>query len=908
MPTQVIRQNGQLLETQLDTQQLSKLQGQPVGPATPAGAQDLGANPDQAKMVGTPAQQGAQQPVLEDQTKPQQTLQQAQRTQAPRAQATDAEEKAQGKAAQLQQLGSLQTRVQDLITAELKSKEQGGSLNTAQAELATAELQAQPEEKRVALETALQKVLASPKDPAVLAEATQAWVDAGLGTVKDFTPEKFVAVAKDTLGKSAATNVRDTVQVGNLPLAEQEAASLTEVFGDRWKSFTVPELQKEIESLRQAEFNRVQALRAELASAQPGSAQQKMLQQELTDLGQVGATGVETQVKQLKQQIDKADLVKVGDTSYRVGDLLADKKISQIVSDMLGDEELKEKVRKTNPDFVAWVEKNQQALAELAADVKKSQGVVRDVWDQKQALKTIGGGELSDKIMRELVPDWDKVTATVPNIDNVGFIARLRDLKEDPKMQQEMLDDLNEAANDPALLRKLKGLGAADFQAAWSAGNALADPLVAELTGLGGPFVVDDREQGLVAKMKNIADTIKQTGLPEGVYVDPSFKQLIKSGDIGADQIKMLASRPDPMGFYTSYKSYVGKHAAVQQAMQSADIDKVLDITFGRDIDVKALNDEYALLRKYAAVDPAMAQRLNEIKRLDANNSGSIDPNDAALLGKGLLTQLSGGYGENQQSLGGLLKSVSVGGGDPFRNLGGPMAGSKLDDRTTAQTIQQSGSLFDKLSKALGDGKITEAEIGDIAKEQGGLDKLFGGHFAKQLSGQTRQTYQQTLTRREGEKGYAEGTKAAMDLSKRYFGDTAVSSIGNRFSDPFYVFPPQDEQWVRQALQELDSVQNRQQHERGKTAVHELKVKLSTILDDNERNKKNVADRRRKEEEKLAAEAKAKMSQAIKATTASTKPTASNLGKALSNHPVSQGASAAAQNVGSVLTGKKKLW
>ena len=306
MAIQTQRVGGQLVETDnYNTKQLAKLAGTPVGPTTPAGVETVGGNPDQAKMAGTPAQK---QPVIQDATKPQETLQTAQRTQAPRQQVTAPEEQAAQKANQLMQLGSLHTRVEALIAKDLKLQA------PAQGQLSEQQVAALPAEVRAQAETLLNAVIANPQDQNALAAATQFWRENGLATVDNFTPEQFIATAQQSLGKQAAEQVRDTVQLANLELGENERAALEEVFGDTWQQFTVPQLAQAVEDMRQREFSRAQSLRAELASAT--GARREQLLTELNDLGQSGIAGTEAGVKEIAQQIDKADTVQIGGETY----------------------------------------------------------------------------------------------------------------------------------------------------------------------------------------------------------------------------------------------------------------------------------------------------------------------------------------------------------------------------------------------------------------------------------------------------------------------------------------------------------------------------------------------------------------------------------------------------------------
>jgi hypothetical protein len=298
MPVTTQRVNGQLVESQqVDTQALAKLSGQPVPPASPAGVAGIQGNPDQAKMAGTPNQKET---VLTKAVNPEDNLATVQRTAAPRQQASTSEETAATKAAQMQQMGSLHSRVETLIKNQLDLQQ------AAQAKLSEVQTGTVGVDKRTQLEAVLKEVMANPTDKATLAKASQLWIDGGLGTLADFSPDKFIATAQETLGDSAAKQVVDTVQLKGLALDAAEKASLDEAFGkDAWAEWTVPEMSQKLEDLRQQEFNRIQGLQSDLANAT--GAQRDILLQQLGDAGQVGVTGVEKSVKELQGQVESSD-------------------------------------------------------------------------------------------------------------------------------------------------------------------------------------------------------------------------------------------------------------------------------------------------------------------------------------------------------------------------------------------------------------------------------------------------------------------------------------------------------------------------------------------------------------------------------------------------------------------------
>lgn len=863
MATQTIRQNGQLVETELDSTQLAKLQGQPVAPASPSAAAANGATPDQSKMAGTANQLKGQQTVLQDNTKPADTLTAAKRTDAPRQQATGAEQSAEVKAAKLHTLGSLSTRVESMIEKEFQLK------NAATAAVDQTQLGTVKPEAQVELKAALDEVMKNPTDPEALARATQAWVDNGLGTVQDFNPQSFVSKAQDSLGQAAGAQIRDTVTLENLELSPEEQEGLTSVFGDTWKGLTVPQLQAKLEELRQAEYSRVEGLKAELATATPGTPQYELLLRELQDLGQVGVTGTEKGVQDLQAQVAAADTITIDGTDYTVENLLKDKTINEIVVRMLNDPEYAARLKKgPYAEFVNWVEQNKASLEGLAKTLGDTQGQVRTAHEATQELAKVGDITLDDDVMKALFPDWGKVTGAVPDASKVAVLNRLKGLyAEDPKAAKEFATALQTTAEqDPALMRKVAGLSEADLQAAFGFAQAFDDDqtgLLQELTGLDrAPFVVDEADQQKIVKAKAVTDAIVASGLSADVYQSDAFKNLAKSGEIGVEQVQKLARYPERWDAYVQYEK---NFKAIEVAREDGNIDGLLDIMFGRDVDVAALNQEYALLQRYAAVDPTFARQLQSYQStLDLNRDNVIDYKDAGNVADQLLKATNTSWPPSTGKMGfsALLDSPPrvEPGSVSTPTLAAGLGQMGVGTGGVAQRLEQSSSLFDQISAAMSDGRISTEEIDAIGQDPSGkgLDILFSAPGAqKALGGVTREQYETALRGRKEVEAARQGERDAAALAANYFGKPeAVDEILSRFGNDSYVFSTEDEEWVRRALTELDQKIRTTPGKYGNGASF-MRAKLQSIIDANERNKVLTANKQTAAAKK-AAEDKAK--------------------------------------------------
>lgn len=615
------RIGGTLVETD-DTNiaQQAAAVGQPT-PITPVGAAGVGANPDASKMAGTPNQTA---PVIEQAVAPAETLQTAQRTQGPRQTASVPEEQAAEKAAKLATLGSLGTRVEAMISQQLKLQTPvvAGVDETAVNALAPA-LQDQAR-------TLMAAVVANPADMAAQATAAQFFKDNGM----TFDPKSFVAQGADALGKQAADQVADVATLETLPLEQNEQDALTAVMGDGWKSLTVPQLQQKIEEMRQSEFSRTQSIRAELSGA-TGARREQLLQQ-LNEAGQTGVSGIESSVEDLTKAISNADVVTIAGEQHKVEDLLKDEEISELVTRMLRDPKLAGEVAKSNPEFAKWVSDNAKALGEVAKDVDVGRDSLDSLQEQKKGLATVAEGvTLSDTVMAAIMPDWDKVSDGNDTITS-GLYDVLKDPALDENTRSDMVAALERAQNDPKTLRDLAKLSAEEFKASYEMAEALEnDPLLAKLAGLGADegFVMDPAKQQEIMKLKITTDALEaaKAGASTGYLAAleaPELQALIKSGDFTPEHAKLLAKHPERLPQYTAN---VQTHKDLAEALAGNDADKALDIMFGRDVDLEQLNDEYARSKRIISLDPndkGAKKRLETFLGLDSNRDGKIDGKD----------------------------------------------------------------------------------------------------------------------------------------------------------------------------------------------------------------------------------------------------------------------------------------
>jgi hypothetical protein len=641
------RINGVLVETDdTNLKQQAQLAGQAL-PTSPAGAHGVGASPDSAKMVGSSAQKAT---VIEQAVAPADTLQTAQRTAAPRQKPDQPAQEAAEKAAKIQTLGSLGTRVEALIKTQL-SQVAAAPLAKATTDKAALNAISDPA-VRTQAQTLAQAVIDNPSDMSAQAAAANFWQTNNLG---EFNVQNFLATAQDSFGDEVASKVADSAPLETLGLDAGESAALDEVFGDdSWKALTVPQLQQKIEDMKQAEFSRVQGLKAELRTAK-GAQRQGILDQ-LAEAGDMGVTGAEQAVAELDQQIEAADTVMIGGEEYKVEELLKDEQVSDLVKRMLNDPKLAAEVAKTSPEFAQWVEDSRTALAKLSDETLTAGDAQFDqLQTAKQAAAKVGNVELSDAVMSAIFPDWDKATAGTLGTSTSGIMNYLKSIPDDQR--QSLANAVQAATTDPEMMAKLKALDEAQLKMAFEAAKAIDDDetgILAGLTGVGleENFVLDGNKQLAVAKMKSVTDALQaaREGAGPGydqALADPALKALIKSGEFGPKHAALLAKDPTRLDVIKNYGSEIDK---IDNAVATKNMDKLLDAIFGRDVDMKQLTANLRGAKdilKYMPKDKNALDLVAALSKFDTNKDGKITHGDDINLVAALAKKdLSGGKGK----------------------------------------------------------------------------------------------------------------------------------------------------------------------------------------------------------------------------------------------------------------------
>lgn len=305
---------------------------------TPAGASTQGVTPDSAKMAGTPAQKA---PVLkqvsampdtgivkEDKTK-QAAIQQAQ--------------------AQADKLTPLKGAITAAVkTAAARLMEQAAKTPVVDKNVhtLTTEIMSDPLFKGIDPESAAEtiyKVINNPTNINIVNEtmetlANQIGLDNAKEAIKKFSPtsnqiiSKTVEAASDKLTVQNLIDSNETIK-GNI----DNLAGLLGLPIDSLKTLSVQEFQQKIDDLRNTVFNHVTNLEQQKSSVPVGSAQEKILNQQIAQYVAAGGASQRQWVEDTTNLIKQADEFTINNKTVTLEDILKDENLSTVISDYVLD-------------------------------------------------------------------------------------------------------------------------------------------------------------------------------------------------------------------------------------------------------------------------------------------------------------------------------------------------------------------------------------------------------------------------------------------------------------------------------------------------------------------------------------------------------------------------------------------
>lgn len=539
-------------------------------------AEAMGATPQQVAMTGTqPHKQSLISDRIDSASAQKQELGRTQRIEAPLREMTVAEAESAEKQEQLAKLGGLGLSIQNRINQSLSQAAEAstGQVGTQTPLLASTLGLTNPDMVNVAkadpnsnynkAKSALENFMAGGD---LSNEAALAAIDnLKIHGFSAANARQLIGVTQEqiakTTGQTLATNVMDQVTIGDLDLQSlgfdqttEELATLLNVDPQELAGYTVDQLGDAVENTQQAEFANVEKLKAELAATPMGSSRREELMRELKDMGEAGITGVESEIVETIEDIDMAGQVKIGDSYMKVEDFLDDENLSELVMDYINETDPLEKSKlissEDHPELVAWVEANQQALAELSTTSGETVTKFNEANDTYKSMNTLGKDfdnmPLTSDMMAAYMPGYDperKVSSSeLADIQAAFSATPLGTLIAGGIDNKSIVSDMNTLS--PEDLEATKSMSANDLKIAHKASEELqANPILADFLGIDpGKFTFSEIDQDRAAEYLPVLNSINE--------VDPTILQDPASKNLSIEQLKQISNNPTGFKYY----------------------------------------------------------------------------------------------------------------------------------------------------------------------------------------------------------------------------------------------------------------------------------------------------------------------------------------------------------------------
>ncbi len=600
--TTIQKQGTKLVQT--SDEELQKL-GQQSGfqPITPGGAKSIGANPDQAKMANTPARKQA---IQDTSAAPGQSLQQAQRI-TPAAPAAPEIEPAKQKLDRMAGLGSINMQMENLVRQKVSQAQ------AAQPALQVDETKtgAATEAQQPGLQAALQQyqgaVTEQQKEAAILAASN------ALGRL--VTPDEMSGYFKSSAESVGSAFTPQQVRVADLNL--QNTAQLAQDLGvpeADLLQYSPEQLKQAIQNVESNEFNKVQALQAELASATGNRKLQ--VQQELQALGQTGVATTEANFDSLQAAVDAGDVVSFNGQKMNVADLLGDDGISDMVVTALQNPAALKELQKNEPELAQWISTHKAALDALAQDARTAASSVAATQTDFGKLKSATSPALFENLFgvspqylsKEQLSDLTARASASPLWNALSGDADLKARLE----------------RNPSLAQPLKSATAEEIKARTDATKLMeGNPSLQKLIGFKPGGVATAEE---AAKASQWADTFDK--LAPSISADNDFQAAINSGKIDVADAEKLVADPRIWDKVKADRQY-----ALDLEQAGTDPEKLLSIFMGVDTSMEDFNKGLSKLEAYASMgDPDAQAKWAYIKKNIVGENGRLGPEDVDLM------------------------------------------------------------------------------------------------------------------------------------------------------------------------------------------------------------------------------------------------------------------------------------
>jgi hypothetical protein len=383
-----------------------------------------GANPDQAKMLGTPAQKSGN--AVRAAVQASSDLQTSLRRQQANTSTTAAQQTSQQQAQDLSKVGDIQNRVPALIQqAQAAGEAKAGTGLETQLSLNEQDstyLGLTPDNQaafKSAMGTIGNKSATSDQVNQAMKQANAAL---GHTLANDYVSAADLQASflkpDATVGSTLANSTPDTVTLGMLTpqdLGLPDWATLEKDLGLPAGSagkMTVAQLGQALTTFKQAGYQTADQWRAVLGDPTSSTQSRDTARFMLKEMGAQGVKETEAKVAGLTQQVASANQVNVpGKGMMTVEQALSDDTLKGVAANYYAGSD-GGALRASNPSLADWFDKEKGAMSGLVAGVDQRTKDYAAIQTQNQALSAVGPNlAVGDDAMKVLVKGWGTQSA-----------------------------------------------------------------------------------------------------------------------------------------------------------------------------------------------------------------------------------------------------------------------------------------------------------------------------------------------------------------------------------------------------------------------------------------------------------------------------------------------------------------
>lgn len=419
-----------------------------IMPSTPAGALSMGASPDAAKMIGTPAQkQAANFSTSLTKFRAEQDTAQAERA---RAEADPASKLLRERAQKVLPAAAFAAQFPKLaVQYALSAATDAGTLLGLSVDqgVFSGSTQHLSEAQRTGLQAGLRDLIAA-KDPdsreAAIANIAKYWgsiPDSATlsnwftGRDKEEIRRIFAQGTEDigdiTIGKVLVHHAKDPATMKAL-LGFSSIEELSDALGmdvEDVAGLTMDSLKGRLREIG-ADFDTIGELKDKLTSTSTGEFERQAALQKLREIGLVGTLTSVEKLNDIDAQIEDGDTVTFDGEEISVEEILSDDWLMSTVTDALDDPLAMDRLEQLSPEFAKWVEDNRAGLEAKQMDLGLARSEVVETNKEISKLDQIEGTDLliPKGIMEKLIPGWGSTTFTsIPEMTHPIYTALTSD-------------------------------------------------------------------------------------------------------------------------------------------------------------------------------------------------------------------------------------------------------------------------------------------------------------------------------------------------------------------------------------------------------------------------------------------------------------------------------------------------